>query len=51
MKLFKKVDNDNNLKNIIDKIEFNYKESENQDNLFTSEEIEEVQKELEERGF
>lgn len=39
MKIFKKVDNDNNLKNIIDKIEFNYKESENQENLFTSNHI------------
>lgn len=36
IKLFKKVDNDNNLKNIIDKIEFNYNNSENQENLFTS---------------
>ena len=39
MKLFKKVDNDNNLKNIIDKISFNYEESENQENLFTSNHI------------
>ena len=39
MKIFKKVDNDNNLKNIIDKIEFNYNESENQENLFTSNHI------------
>ena len=36
METLKKVDNDNNLKNIIDKISFNYEESENQENLFTS---------------
>ena len=39
METLKKVDNDNNLKNIIDEIEFSYKESENQDNLFTSSHI------------
>ena len=39
MKTFQKVDNNNNLKNIIDKIEFSYEESENQDNLFTSSHI------------
>lgn len=39
METLKKVDNDNNVKNIIDKISFNYKESENQDNLFTSSHI------------
>ena len=39
MKTFKKVDNDNNSKNIIDKISFSYEESENQDNLFTSNHI------------
>lgn len=51
METLQKVDNDNNLKNIIDKISFDYEESENQENLFTSEEIEEIEKELEERGF
>lgn len=39
METFQKVDNNNNLKNIIDKIEFNYNESENQENLFTSNHI------------
>lgn len=39
METLKKVDNDNNVKNIIDKIEFSYEESENQDNLFTSKHI------------
>lgn len=39
METLKKVDNDNNLKNIIDEISFNYEESENQENLFTSNHI------------
>lgn len=39
MKTLKTVANDNNLKNIIDDIEFSYNESENQKNLFTSSHI------------